>query len=64
MKLPRPLIYCPVCMEHVFGVFDLIEHVKIPENNCQMTLQRLKDAGVIDDGDLEAYSHSPAHHQT
>lgn len=54
--IKKPVIYCPVCYEHMFTVYDLIAHVQTPENNCAMTVQRLYDVGVLDDSDMEEYT--------
>jgi len=40
----------------MFHINDLTTHVKTPENNCQMTVQRLYNVGVLDDADIAEYA--------
>lgn len=52
----KPRIYCPCCYIHMFSIYDLIIHVQTPESGCAMTVQRLYDVGVLDDGDMAEFN--------
>lgn len=58
MKLQHnnPVHYCPICCEQFLTIGAIIEHVNNKERNCEMTFDRLKAVGILDDADIKQYT--------